>query len=168
VWKNAKLIHSNIWNPDKDVIAWLENRLSLSGFKPKTGNHIETRTGCLNFSIVGRNASLSNRYAYIDWDIKHSERESIAVEFNHTFLELEARLGGETGIDIYPKGYDKSQIIKYFSTVDRIMFFGDKMNPGGNDYPLKSAIENNRLGECFPVKDWKHTYKILSVMKVSI
>lgn len=67
-------------------------------------------------------------------------------------------IGGETGIDIYPIGNDKSQILDDFNEDDNIHFFGDKMDFGGNDYPL---AQKNKCGTNHHVKNWEETYKIL-------
>lgn len=166
VWSKGINIKNNVWNIPKEVSNWLSVELENSKFVLRTGIHIEERIGSLNFSIVGRNATLKERQLYKQWDESNKERENIVARFNSNFSSLCAKVGGETGIDIYPLGYDKSQIVKDFSTSDKLMFFGDKMDELGNDYPLKKAIEDNNLGSCFEVKDWQHTKKILAVMKV--
>jgi len=73
-------------------------------------------------------------------------------------MGLRAVVGGETGLDISPIGYDKSQIIKQFRPYDDIVFFGDKMEEGGNDYPLAQV---NTKGTNHHVDGWEHTWKIL-------
>jgi phosphomannomutase len=168
VWEHDNNIYTSPWKISLEAKEWLARELDLSNFAIRAGRHLEERPGCVNFSVVGRLASLSQRQIYIDYDEKNKERERIALQFNHKFPTLSARVGGDTGIDIFPKGHDKSQIIKDFSVKDRLFFFGDKMEPGGNDYPLKAAIETESRGECFTVKGWENTYKILSVMKASI
>jgi phosphomannomutase len=167
-WSKGVNLNTSVWKLTSDVRDWLENKLQYSNFVLRTGNHIEDRPGCINFSIIGRNATLKERQLYKEWDNKINERVDIVNQFNSTFLELCAKIGGETGIDIFPKGYDKSQIVKDFISSGKILFFGDRMDELGNDYPLKIAIEKNNLGYCFEVKDWKHTQKILQVMKVMI
>ena len=75
------------------------------------------------------------------------------------FPDLEAKVGGETGIDISPKGADKSQILNDFDlNNDNIIFFGDAMQLGGNDEPLATA---NKNGRNYHVKGWEHTWEIL-------
>lgn len=166
VWSKGKQIKTNSWKISDKVKKWLTIQLDNSKFVLRTGNHIEERPGSVNFSVVGRNATLKERQLYIQWDEQHRERETITNSFNDHFSELEAKIGGETGIDIYPLGCDKSQIIKDFSTTDKLMFFGDRMDALGNDYPLKQAIQDNNIGSCFEVTNWEHTHKILAVMKV--
>lgn len=161
VWEKGVNVHTNTWTLEQDVKDWLENKLKSSNFVLRTGNHIEARPGSINFSIVGRNATLKERTLYKEWDSLNNEREKISAEFNHTFKKLEARIGGETGIDIYPKGYDKSQIIRDFSKEHKLYFFGDKITPGGNDYPLASAITKNNRGMWVNVAGWRQTYETL-------
>ena len=113
---------------------------------------------CLNFSIVGRNCNMEERHMYREWDEHKNERADIAKRFRETFPGIVANVAGETGIDIHPEGYDKSQILVDFTEDDYIVFFGDKMQPGGNDYPLSQAIKNGRAVE---VESYEDTYKAL-------
>ena len=89
------------------------------------------------------------------------EREAIAKEFERRFPELQAKVGGETGIAIFPLGSDKSQILRDFDPSDELHFFGDAMHPAGNDYPLKKIILDKDLGICYNVKDYEHTWELL-------
>ena len=68
---------------------------------------------------------------------------------------------GETGIDIFPRVKDKSQIINDFGKNDVMHFYGDRMDKAGNDYPLKKVILDKKQGHCFYVKDYKETWKLL-------
>ena len=69
-------------------------------------------------------------------------------------------MGGVTGVDISNKGSDKSQIIRDFKDGD-VVFFGDRMEEGGNDRPLADAITDNKLGLVVEVLDWKDTWNKL-------
>ena len=57
----------------------------------------------------------------------------IASAFNTMFPDLQATVGGDTGIDVAPRGSDKSQILRDFNEDDTIHFYGDAMFEGGND-----------------------------------
>ena len=46
-------------------------------------------------------------------------------------------LGGSTSIDIFPKGWDKTYVLRHISDED-IWFYGDRCQPGGNDFHLYS------------------------------
>lgn len=162
VWEKGKNIYTADWKLPEDAQEWLSEKLSESRFVLRTGLHFEHRPGMCNFSIVGRNATLGERKLYVDWDTKIDERIKIAKEFNKLFPKLEAKVGGETGIDIAPLGNNKSQIIKDFNPKQDILhFFGDRTDPKGNDYPLKKVLIDKDLGFCYNIKDYKDTWNIL-------
>jgi len=158
VWEGKKLVRKREWKPNQELIQLLKDCLDKSDFALRTGNHIEYRTGCLNFSVVGRNATSLQRKEYIKYDSLYNERKLIAKHINSLYDDITATVGGETGIDIHPAGYDKSQIMLDFWIDDNVIFFGDKMDPDGNDYPLKIA---NLSGTNHYVSDWRHTWELL-------
>lgn len=162
VWEKGVNVYTNEWVLPEDAHEWLSDQLSASSFVLRTGLHFEHRPGMVNFSVVGRNATLGERKLYVKWDTSYNERDIISNNFNSLFKDLEARPGGETGIDIAPKGKDKSQIVKDFGNLDVLHFFGDRTDPLGNDYPLKKVIIDNDLGFCYNIKNWKETYQLLS------
>ena len=127
----------------------------------RTGLHIEERPGMVNFSIVGRNATMGERKLYVEYEKTYKEREIIAQQFEQQFPNLQAVVGGETGIDIFPKGKDKSQIVRDFDPNDELHFFGDRMDRAGNDYPLKKIMIDNDLGICYNVMDYNETWNLL-------
>ena len=141
----------------------LEDELVFSDFPLRNGNHIERRFGGVNFSILGRDTNpMKGRKEYISWDNIHQERLYIARRLLYNFSDLTVALGGQTGIDIGPKGSDKSQILRDFSKDDDIHFFGDMMEKGQNDYPLAMAIVNNMMGTVYNVDNWQETMSILN------
>lgn len=157
VWEGNKHIRTNEWVLPEEAHDWLSEELTASAFPLRTGLHFEHRPGMVNFSIVGRNANQAQRKIYVKWDEDHSERDFIAHNFNLKFPDLEAKVGGETGIDISPKGFDKSQIVKDFDPEDVLYFFGDAMHEGGNDLPLAKVVHNHRH-----VQKWQHTWEYLT------
>jgi len=161
VWVGDRQIKTNDWKIPYHVRTWLLDKLEESNFPLRTGLHIEERVGMINFSVVGRNATVGERKLYVKYDKEHNERNVIADLFNKEFTELVARPGGETGIDISPIGKDKSQIINDFDINDTLHFFGDRMDPQGNDYPLKKVIIDNDLGFAIQVNGWKNTWEML-------
>ena len=140
VWQGETRIRSDDWKLLPSVRSYLINCLEESSFPLRTGLHIEERPGMVNFSVVGRNATLGERKLYVKHDKQIGERNMISDSFNKEFPELIARPGGETGIDISPKGADKSQIVNDFDLDDVLYFYGDRMDPAGNAYPLKKVI----------------------------
>ena len=161
VWEGETHIRSNRWKLKQSVRSYLINCLEESSFPLRTGLHIEERPGMVNFSVVGRNATLGERKLYVEHDLQSNERDVIADLFNKEFPDLIARPGGETGIDIGPKGSDKSQILVDFDKKDTLYFYGDRMDKAGNDYPLKKEIIAKDLGFAIGVKGWRDTWEKL-------
>jgi phosphomannomutase len=143
---------------------YLESRLSSSSWPDKTGRHIEERVGLCNFTILGRNATLEQRQSYHLYDKGEGERIRIATDIMNHWPEVEVGVAGETGIDICAKGTGKSQLINYERGRHPYHFFGDRMDPAGNDYPLAKAIWDNNLGQCHHVSNWQETWNILRTM----
>ena len=144
VWEKDVNVRNNPWkiqvSAHQTLRYWLEN----TQFPHLTGTHIEERPGMVNFSIVGRGANKEQRAEYVKWDKKYNERDNMALYINYNddeFKDIIATVGGETGIDIGPTGSDKSQILKDFNKNDSIIFFGDGIFDGGNDYTLAQAIK---------------------------
>ena len=114
----------------------LADILNKSEYTPKVGKHIEFRTGMVNFTTLGRNATLSERNAYNEWDRIHKEREKIADFINTNYPKLDASVGGSISIDIIEKGKDKGQIVPWLldKGVSKLTFVGDRCFEGGNDW----------------------------------
>ena len=162
VWEQDKNTHTSDWHLPELATQFLTQCLTESEFVLRTGLHFEHRPGMCNFSIVGRNATLGERKLYVEHDVRIDERNRRARAFETMFPQLEAKVGGETGIDIFPKGNNKSQILRDFDTKnDIIHFFGDAMHKEGNDYPLRREIIDRDLGFCYNVNDYNETWKIL-------
>ena len=157
VYEKDKNVYKDDWKLPKDVEMHLKDELAFSDFSLRNGNHIEKRPGGVNFSILGRDADpMKGRKEYMSWDVIHGEREYISRRLLYNFPDLTVALGGQTGIDIGPKGADKSQILRDFNEGDEIHFFGDRMETTGNDYTLGEAVKKMG-GYTYHVKDWKET-----------
>ena len=162
VYEGDLIVYRNEWELPKDVERFLQDELDFSQFPVRNGNHIERRPGGVNFSILGRDSDpMLGRKEYISWDTIHSERKFISLRIMDMFPDITVALGGQTGIDIGPKGADKSQILRDFDKTDDVHFFGDMMNEGQNDYPLAMAILDNMMGTVYNVEDYKETWKLL-------
>ena len=163
---------SDVWDAETNILksGWTLPDLARtflisceyeSLFSLRTGNHIEQRSGMVNFSVVGRNANAEQRAKYVEYDTVKNERINIASAFNIMFPDLQATVGGDTGIDIAPRGADKSQILRDFKEDDTIHFYGDAMFEGGNDLPLAYALKDFQLGFSHQVDGWQHTWEKL-------
>jgi len=161
IWEGNNNIYTNNWVLPDTIREALEFLLTKSNFSVRTGNHIEQRTGLVNFSVVGRNATLGERQLYINYDRENKERVKIANALNEMFPTIQASIGGETGIDIIERGRDKSQIMSHFDDdVYHLVFFGDRMDEGGNDWSLSRAIQT-KGGTLYHVKGYKDTWDAL-------
>ena len=169
VFQRDKELYKSDWTlPDKHRW-WLLAELSDSGFYRKTGQHFDQRIGLVNFSIPGRNCNIEERAMYKQWDEHKKEREGIADRFNERWYRQEwwdisadlviATVAGETGIDITPHMMGKEQIVKNFDAT-KVVFFGDKTMPGGNDYALAAKLEREG-GKVIAVNSWEDTFKCL-------
>jgi phosphomannomutase len=153
LYVNGQEVYSNSFDLTDIEYSFLEKLLELSAYPERTGQHIEMRLGLCNFSIVGRGATHEQRQAYVQYDNAINERKNLAELINTQFPRLEATVAGETGIDIYLVGKDKSQIA---DIVSPFVFFGDKIEIGGNDYSI--AL---RAKKFYKVESWEDTFSIL-------
>jgi phosphomannomutase len=158
VWERDQNIRVNVFEPTDDMNKFFSIWLNLSNYKIRTGQHVDVRPGLINFSIVGRGATKGERADYVKYDEENGDRRTIAEAFNNYFKPgYVAQVAGETGIDIMRAGEDKSQIIRDFTSGDRLHFFGDKIMPSGNDYTLAAEVIK-RSGSVYSVRDWRETW----------
>ena len=127
----------------KKIIAALDKALDQSGFRPKKhwGEIIEDRGGQITLSALGQEAPLDEKKG---WDPKFEKRKKIKAILEPMIPEFSVQLGGSTSIDITRPGVDKAYGIKKLKEVLGIpikdmIFVGDALFPGGNDYPAKTA-----------------------------
>ena len=107
--------------------------------KIKTGTFVEWRESQINFSVVGRNCTSTQREDYVKWDYKSGERQKIVDQLRKDFKGwgLSFRLGGQISIDITREGWDKTYALKNIKeTPDQCVFFGDKICKDGNDLDI--------------------------------
>jgi len=142
------------------MIDTLQTILNNSFFPLRTGTHIESRSGLVNFSIVGRGANQDERKAYSIFDRRIGERAALVRYLNKHHPEYHAAIAGETSIDIIIKGKDKSQVLNDFKPDDQITFFGDNTKEGGNDYEIAQAVKQHG-GHVYHVTNWKNTFAVL-------
>ena len=162
VYEGELSVYRDDWELPRDVENHLENELLFSKFPVRNGEHIERRPGGVNFSILGRGLTcFVEREEYVKWDKKTDERKEIARRLKMKFPDLEVNIGGQTGLDLGPKGSDKSQILRDFRLGQELVFFGDMMEEGQNDYALAKAVQEVG-GSSHCVNGWKDTMMILN------
>ena len=164
VYEKDCCIYRDTWELPEDVERFLNDELDYSQFPLRNGNHIERRPGGVNFSILGRDPDpFLGRDEYVKWDKETNERPDIADRIRNQFPNLTVALGGQTGIDIGPLGADKSQILRDFGLGHELHFFGDRMEPGGNDHSLGEAVKA-KGGYTYNVDGWKETRSVIISM----
>ena len=167
MWRNNKLIYNNKFELTSKLKNTLEVILMSNQYPHRYGNHIEDRGSMVNFSIVGRNCTQEQRDEFFKWDNEKGERKKISTFLKHKFKDLDAVIGGQISIDIYPKGMDKSQIIEHIEDIeekycpDKYIFIGDRTMEGGNDYPLAKLMTGKSFRDFYQTEGPEQTQKIL-------
>jgi len=165
--KHADLIYDNKFEMSSKLKNALDVMLISSQYEHRYGNHIEDRGSMVNFSIVGRDCTQEQREEYFKWDNENGERKKISTFLKHKFPELDAVIGGQISIDIYPKGKDKSQILEHIkdrnivTSKDEYIFIGDRTMKGGNDYPLAKLMEETDNCKFHQVEGYRKTWWLL-------
>lgn len=164
-WERNRQVSKKDFRMDYEVEHYLINLADKSTYPIKAGDHIERRTGMVNFSVVGRAATIDQRKDYYDWDCRTKERADIVEQINRKYKDLHASSGGEISIDIAPRGNNKSAAGNFLKEkYNNIHFFGDKMDYGGNDYPLALMIDLGKLGKTYRVENYNDTFEILKTL----
>lgn len=125
------------------IIASLNQAVDESGYKAKKtwGETIEDRGSQVTYSALGQAAPLDEKKKY-DPDFK--KRDKIKKHLDKLIPEFAVNLGGTTSVDVTKKGIDKKYGIHKLRDVleikiSEMIFIGDAIFPGGNDYPAKEA-----------------------------
>jgi phosphomannomutase len=105
------------------------------------GEIIEDRGSQITFSALGQQAPLENKK---NWDPDFARRKKIKTILDQLIPEFSVRLGGATSIDVTKHGIDKAYGIRKLRdilglSIQEMIFIGDAVFPGGNDYPAKEA-----------------------------
>lgn len=123
----------------KQILEAFEAALVATGFKPEKtwGERIEDRGSQITFSALGQKAPISAKEV---WDPDFAKRKVIQADLHKRLPDLSINMGGATSIDITRKGVDKGYGLKKLHEasgipLEKMIFIGDAIFPGGNDYP---------------------------------
>ena len=123
------------------ILKAFDESLEATGFVPEKtwGERIEDRGSQITFSALGQEAPVAEKE---HWDPKFEKRKVIQADLKQRLPGLSINMGGATSIDITQEGVDKAYGLKKLRdesgiALDRMMFIGDAIFPGGNDYPAK-------------------------------
>ena len=156
--ENWRLVYANDFTPAQleegfAVVEAEARRLGL--WEERTwGAILENRGSQITFSALGQEAPLNAKKAWDPTGEKKGRlRDAVAVRLP----EFEVRSGGSTSVDITLKGVDKAYGMVRLAEqtgipFDAMLFVGDRLDTGGNDYPVKA------LGvPCRAVTGWEDT-----------
>ncbi|MBW6524557.1 HAD-IIB family hydrolase [Sphingomonas sp. RHCKR47] len=138
-----KAVYAELFDDEtkKNIIDSFNKSLEDTGFKPEEtwGERIEDRGSQITFSALGQQAPVE---AKEKWDPDFAKRKVIQADLKKRLPDLSINMGGATSIDITQKGVDKAYGLKRLRdesgiALDKMMFIGDAIFPGGNDYPAK-------------------------------
>ncbi|OZG68981.1 phosphomannomutase [Bifidobacterium eulemuris] len=125
------------------IISSLERRAREQGAWERQvwGERIEDRGSQITFSALGQWAPVEAKRA---WDPDDTRKRRLAQAVQADLPHMLVRTGGMTSVDVSEPGTDKSYAIA--SLADslgiepaQVAFIGDRMDPGGNDYPTALA-----------------------------
>lgn len=110
------------------------------------GESIEDRGSQVTFSVFGQDIvdvlgkeGVRQKEA---WDPDNSKKLKLRDYIAPLIPDFEVRVGGVTSIDVTKLGIDKAYGMKKLMEMlsigkDEILFIGDRLQKGGNDYPVK-------------------------------
>ena len=125
------------------IIGALNKSITTAGCKVEKvwGEIIQDRGSQITFSALGQQAPLDEKKK---WDPDFAKRKKIKAILDKLIPEFSVRLGGATSIDVTKPGIDKAYGIRKLRdilciAIQDMIYIGDAVFPGGNDYPAKEA-----------------------------
>jgi phosphomannomutase len=105
------------------------------------GDQIEDRGSQITFSALGQGAPLAIKDK---WDPDAKKRQALKAIVQPMLPGFSINIGGSSSIDITREGIDKAYAIGKLAEAtgiarEAMLFLGDAIFPGGNDYPVKAA-----------------------------
>ena len=141
------------------------------GYREKKvyGETLEDRGSQITFSVLGQDIVDELGMKGVEmkeaWDPDNRKKQEIRDYVAPLIPEFEVRVGGVTSIDVTKKGIDKAYgMRKLMSSLeigkDEILFIGDRLQEGGNDYPVKA------MGiDTVAVKSWEETAVVIDALQ---
>ena len=136
-------VYAELFDDDQraKILSAFDESLRATGFVPEQtwGERIEDRGSQITFSALGQQAPIEAKEV---WDPDFAKRRIIQADLRTRLPGLSINMGGATSIDITRAGVDKAYGLKKLRdesgiALDAMMFLGDAIFPGGNDYPAK-------------------------------
>jgi phosphomannomutase len=126
----------------KAALSAVEDEARRLGFwqSETWGPILEDRGSQITFSALGQNAPVDAKKA---WDPTGEKKNALREAVQAVLPHLEVRSGGSTSVDITRMGIDKAYGMNRLAelteiAIDDMLFVGDRLDPDGNDYPVKA------------------------------
>jgi phosphomannomutase len=140
----------------REIVAVLEQGARDLGLweEQAWGERIEDRGSQITFSALGQQAPPAEKYR---WDPDNRKKQQLRGYAAERLPDLEVRVGGSTSVDVTRKGIDKAYGMRKLMhqlgiAANEILFVGDRLEPGGNDYPVRAVGVR-----CVEVTCWQDT-----------
>ena len=122
------------------------------------GPALEDRGSQITYSALGQQAPLAEKKA---WDPTGEKKNRLRAAVQADLPDLEVRSGGSTSVDITRRGIDKAYGMRRLAELTGIgfadtLFVGDRLDPDGNDYPVKALGVPTRS-----VEGWEQTVGVI-------
>ncbi|MCB0509956.1 MAG: HAD-IIB family hydrolase [Bacteroidetes bacterium] len=140
------------------------------GYREKEvyGECIEDRESQITFSVLGQDIvdALGEKGVELKeaWDPDNKKKLELRDYIAPLIPDYEVRVGGVTSIDVTKQGIDKAYGMQKAMDLlgvekSEILFIGDRLNEGGNDFPVKV------FGiDCVPIKTWQETRSVVEAI----
>ncbi|NLB47024.1 MAG: HAD-IIB family hydrolase [Microbacteriaceae bacterium] len=158
-WNTIYQEHLSEDQRDAALTALREEAERLGLWEVETwGEILEDRGSQVTFSALGQSAPVDVKHA---WDPDGAKKNALRAAVAERLPDLEVRSGGSTSVDITRKGIDKAYGMRKLEAhtgiaLDDMLFVGDRLDPEGNDYPVKA------MGvRCHAVGGWEDTVDFL-------
>jgi phosphomannomutase len=132
------------------------------------GETIEDRDSQITFSVLGQDIvdELGQEGVKMKeaWDPDDKKKQRLRDYIAPLIPNFEVRVGGVTSIDVTKKGIDKAYGMRKLveilgSSNDEVLFIGDRIREGGNDYPVKL------MGiDCIQIASWQETALVVETL----
>lgn len=129
------------------------------------GQIIENRGSQITFSALGQEAPLEAKRA---WDPDGTKKAALRDAVAPDVPELDVRGGGSTSVDITTRGIDKAYgmgklVEETGIAASEMLFVGDRLDPEGNDYPVKAAGYATRA-----VSGWEECVSVIEEIVAAV
>jgi phosphomannomutase len=150
-------------NDKKRIVSALKSAMDELGYWEEKvyGETIEDRGSQITLSTLGQDIvdALGEKGVELKeaWDPDNKKKQKIRDLAAGMIPEFEVRVGGLTSIDVTKPGIDKAygmnKLVELLHvSQEEILFIGDRLMEGGNDYPVKA------MGiDCMEISSWEET-----------